>query len=206
MNKISFEKNQSYVKREIVLLHEKTDYRPLIVLSYDEISLFKYLRKTNSLENFISLPREKKDDENILFVFLAGKSMLHNANDISLFYDSMMQVIQSRQILANSKVVFVFLMNFLNSATAKVLMHSKIRDLLHKSIDVEIYWLYDEDDETSWEVGIDFKDIYDEIPEFIFKISCLSEIETEDQDPEELVTIRKIKNFPLEEEIEVLKI
>ena len=106
-------------------------------------------------------PNVTLDIENNIFE-ISGRSM---PEDVASFYQPILDWIDNELKPHNGKIVFVFKMNYFNTASSKLLLDILIRleEMIAEGKDVVVHWYYDEDDEDMMEAGEEYAEIV-EVP------------------------------------------
>ena len=116
---------------------------------------------TIKLRGTDDMPNVTLDIENNIFE-ISGRSM---PEDVASFYQPILDWIDNELRKYNGKIVFVFKMNYFNTASSKLLLDIMIRleEMFSEGKDIVIYWYYDEDDEDMMEAGEEYAEIV-EVP------------------------------------------
>ena len=94
-------------------------------------------------------PYVKLDKEKCTFTFM-GKSYPEHPDT---FYKPIVEEVERcKGSLTNSKITFNIALEMLNSVSTKYLFHI-VKDLYESSMDTEVNWYYEEDDESMLEEG-----------------------------------------------------
>lgn len=97
----------------------------------------------------LNTPYVKLDKENCTFT-LIGKSYPEHPE---LFYDPIVKEIdECKEGLTNSKITINIALEIINSISTKLLFQL-IKDLYESSMDMEVNWYYEDDDESMLEEG-----------------------------------------------------
>ncbi|MCD6366119.1 MAG: DUF1987 domain-containing protein [Bacteroidales bacterium] len=106
-------------------------------------------------------PTVTLDIENNIFE-ISGRSM---PEDVASFYQPILDWIDNELKLHGGKIVFVFKMNYFNTASSKLLLDILIRleEMIADGKNVIVHWYYDEDDEDMMEAGEEYAEIV-EVP------------------------------------------
>ena len=98
-----------------------------------------------------------KDNE---ILEISGRSL---PEDVSTFYEPILNWLDEYAESPNSKTVFSFKLVYFNTASSKLLLDilMKLEDLYENGNDVLIKWYYPEDDEDMQEAGEEYADIVD---------------------------------------------
>ena len=101
------------------------------------------------------------DIENNIFE-ISGRSL---PEDVASFYQPILDWIDNELKTYDGKIVFVFKMNYFNTASSKLLLDVLIRleEMFADGQDVSVHWYYDEDDEDMMEAGEEYAEIV-EVP------------------------------------------
>jgi len=99
------------------------------------------------------------DKDNEIFE-ISGRSL---PEDVSTFYEPILNWLDEYAGDPNSKTVFSFKLVYFNTASSKLLLDilMKLEDLYENGNDVLIKWYYPEDDEDMQEAGEEYADIVD---------------------------------------------
>jgi hypothetical protein len=99
------------------------------------------------------------DKDNEIFE-ISGRSL---PEDVSTFYEPILNWLDEYAENPNSKTVFSFKLVYFNTASSKLLLDilMKLEDLYENGNDVLIKWYYPEDDEDMQEAGEEYADIVD---------------------------------------------
>jgi hypothetical protein len=91
---------------------------------------------------------------------ISGRSL---PEDVSTFYEPILNWLDEYAENPNSKTVFSFKLVYFNTASSKLLLDilMKLEDLYENGNDVLIKWYYPEDDEDMQEAGEEYADIVD---------------------------------------------
>jgi len=106
-------------------------------------------------------PNVTLDIENNIFE-ISGRSM---PEDVASFYQPILNWIDNELKAYNGKIIFVFKMNYFNTASSKLLLDILIRleEMIADGKNVIVHWYYDEDDEDMMEAGEEYAEIV-EVP------------------------------------------
>ncbi len=106
-------------------------------------------------------PNVTLDIENNIFE-ISGRSM---PEDVASFYQPILDWIDKEMKGSDDKIIFVFKMNYFNTASSKLLLDILIRleEMYSDGKDVSVHWHYDEDDEDMMEAGEEYAEIV-EVP------------------------------------------
>ncbi len=106
-------------------------------------------------------PNVTLDIENNIFE-ISGRSL---PEDVASFYQPILDWIDTELKAYKDKIVFVFKMNYFNTASSKLLLDILIRleKMYANGQDVSIHWYHDEDDEDMKEAGEEYAEIV-EVP------------------------------------------
>lgn len=101
------------------------------------------------------------DIENNIFE-ISGRSL---PEDVISFYQPILDWIDTEMKKYKDKIVFVFKMNYFNTASSKLLLDILIRleEMVANGQDVSVHWYYDKDDEDMMEAGEEYAEIV-EVP------------------------------------------
>jgi hypothetical protein len=99
------------------------------------------------------------DPENMIFE-ISGRSM---PEDVASFYQPILDWMDRNLPGINDKIIFVFKMDYFNTASSKMLLDIlvKLEDLYSEGKDIVVHWYYKEDDEDMMEAGEEYADIVD---------------------------------------------
>ncbi len=99
------------------------------------------------------------DPENMIFE-ISGRSM---PEDVATFYQPILDWMDAHIPQLNDKIVFVFKMDYFNTASSKMLLDIlvKLEDYYSEGKDIVVHWYYKEDDEDMMEAGEEYADIVD---------------------------------------------
>jgi len=99
------------------------------------------------------------DKDNEIFE-ISGRSL---PEDVSTFYEPILNWLDEYAENPNSKTVFSFKLVYFNTASSKLLLDilMKLEELYENGNDVLIKWYYPEDDEDMEEAGEEYADIVD---------------------------------------------
>jgi len=116
---------------------------------------------TIKLKGTDDTPGVTLDIENNIFE-ISGRSM---PEDVSEFYQPILDWIDTEMKKYKDKIVFAFKMNYFNTASSKLLLDILIRleKMVANGQDVSVHWYYDEDDEDMMEAGEEYAEIV-EVP------------------------------------------
>lgn len=115
--------------------------------------------ETIKLQGTDDTPSIVLDPENMIFE-ISGRSM---PEDVATFYQPILDWIDNNLPNINDKIVFVFKMDYFNTASSKMLLDIlvKLEDLYSEGKDIVVHWYYKEDDEDMMEAGEEYADIVD---------------------------------------------
>ena len=101
------------------------------------------------------------DKENGRFE-ISGKSL---PEDVTTFYDPILQWLEDYASAANPETTFRFQMLYFNTASSKLIMDIllKLEEMVEDGLQVNVDWCYMEDDEDMEEAGEEFSEIV-EVP------------------------------------------
>ncbi len=101
------------------------------------------------------------DAENMVFQ-ISGRSM---PEDVTAFYDPILEWLDEFAEEVNSKVVFEFKLEYFNTASSKLLLDIllKLEEMYEDGKEILVKWYYPEDDEDMEEAGEEYSDIV-EVP------------------------------------------
>jgi len=99
------------------------------------------------------------DPENMIFE-ISGRSM---PEDVATFYQPVLDWIDNNLPQIDDKIIFVFKMDYFNTASSKMLLDIliKLEDMFSEGKDIVVHWYYKEDDEDMMEAGEEYADIVD---------------------------------------------
>jgi hypothetical protein len=99
------------------------------------------------------------DKENGIFE-ISGRSL---PEDVTTFYEPILNWLDDYQKEANSKTVFTFKLVYFNTASSKLILDilMKLEEMHENGKEVLIKWYYPEDDEDMEEAGEEYADIVD---------------------------------------------
>ena len=111
-----------------------------------------FIRKANPETPGIILDKDNNKFE------MKGKSFPEEAR---LYYQPMIDWLKEYTKDPNDKTTFVINMEYYNTASSKMILEilKVLKDLHKKGKQVEIHWLYPEDDEDMLEAGEDYEEI-----------------------------------------------
>lgn len=115
--------------------------------------------ETIKLQGTDDTPSIVLDPENMIFE-VSGRSM---PEDVATFYQPILDWIDNNLQNIKDKIVFVFKMDYFNTASSKMLLDIlvKLEDLYSEGKDIVVHWYYKEDDEDMMEAGEEYADIVD---------------------------------------------
>ncbi len=104
-------------------------------------------------------PNVVLDPENMIFE-ISGRSM---PEDVATFYQPILDWLDKHIPQLNDKIIFVFKMDYFNTASSKMLLDIlvKLEEFYSEGKDIVVYWYYKEDDEDMMEAGEEYADIVD---------------------------------------------
>ena len=104
-------------------------------------------------------PTVTLDKESRLFL-ISGRSL---PEDVTAFYQPIVDWVNSEIPQIDGPIVFTFKMNYFNTASSKLLLDILIAlETMHENgKDIVVHWFYDEDDEDMLEAGEEYADIVD---------------------------------------------
>jgi len=103
----------------------------------------------------LNTPYVKLDKENCILTFM-GKSYPEHPDT---FYEPIVEEVERcKGSLTNSKITFNIALEMLNSVSTKYLFQL-IKDLYESSMDTEVNWYYEDDDESMLEEGSFLKEL-----------------------------------------------
>ena len=93
---------------------------------------------------------------------MSGKSL---PEDVTAFYDPLLEWLDGYAADPNSNTNFVFSMTYFNTASSKMILDilMKLEEIMEDGHEMKITWRYQEDDEDMEEAGEEYSDIV-EIP------------------------------------------
>jgi hypothetical protein len=99
------------------------------------------------------------DQESGIFE-ISGRSL---PEDVTTFYEPILNWLEDYQDEANDKTVFTFKLVYFNTASSKLILDilMKLEDMHEGGKEVLIKWYYPEDDEDMEEAGEEYADIVD---------------------------------------------
>ncbi|MCG8411440.1 MAG: DUF1987 domain-containing protein [Bacteroidales bacterium] len=99
------------------------------------------------------------DKDNGIFE-ISGRSL---PEDVTTFYDPILNWIESYQENANTKTVFTFKLVYFNTASSKLILDilMKLEEMHENGKEVLVKWYFPEDDEDMEEAGEEYADIVD---------------------------------------------
>ena len=91
---------------------------------------------------------------------ISGRSL---PEDVTTFYEPILNWLEDYQEEANDKTVFTFKLVYFNTASSKLILDilMKLEDMHESGKEVLIKWYYPEDDEDMEEAGEEYADIVD---------------------------------------------
>jgi len=106
-------------------------------------------------------PTVTLDKESRLFL-ISGRSL---PEDVTAFYQPIVDWVNSEIPQIDGPIVFTFKMNYFNTASSKLLLDILIalETMYENGKDIVVHWFYDEDDEDMLEAGEEYADIV-EVP------------------------------------------
>jgi len=115
--------------------------------------------ETIKIQGTEDTPKIMLDSENEIFE-ISGRSL---PEDVSAFYEPVLNWLNEYAENPNSKTVFNFKLTYFNTASSKLLLDilMKLEEMHEKGQDVLIKWHYPEDDEDMAEAGEEYSDIVD---------------------------------------------
>ena len=115
--------------------------------------------ETIKIQGTEDTPKIMLDAENEIFE-ISGRSL---PEDVSAFYEPVLNWLNEYAESPNSKTVFNFKLTYFNTASSKLLLDilMKLEEMHEKGQDVLIKWHYPEDDEDMAEAGEEYSDIVD---------------------------------------------
>jgi len=115
--------------------------------------------ETIKIQGTEDTPKIMLDAENEIFE-ISGRSL---PEDVSAFYEPVLNWLNEYSENPNSKTVFNFKLTYFNTASSKLLLDilMKLEEMHEKGQDVLIKWHYPEDDEDMAEAGEEYSDIVD---------------------------------------------
>jgi len=115
--------------------------------------------ETIKIQGTEDTPKIMLDAENDLFE-ISGRSL---TEDVSGFYEPVLNWLNEYAENPNKKTVFNFKLTYFNTASSKLLLDilMKLEEMHEKGQDVLIKWHYPEDDEDMAEAGEEYSDIVD---------------------------------------------
>ncbi len=115
--------------------------------------------ETIKIQGTEDTPKIMLDAENEIFE-ISGRSL---PEDVSAFYEPVLNWLNEYSEHPNSKTVFNFKLTYFNTASSKLLLDilMKLEEMHEKGQDVLIKWHYPEDDEDMAEAGEEYSDIVD---------------------------------------------
>ena len=101
------------------------------------------------------------DAQNKVFQ-ISGRSM---PEDVTAFYDPLLEWLDEFAEEVNEKVVFEFKLEYFNTASSKLLLDIllKLEEMYEDGKEILVKWYYNEDDEDMEEAGEEYADIV-EVP------------------------------------------
>jgi len=114
---------------------------------------------TIKLQGTDDTPSVILDAEKMIFQ-ISGRSM---PEDVTAFYNPVLEWLDENIPHINEKVVFVFKMDYFNTASSKMLLDIlvKLEEFYSDGKDIVVHWYYNEDDEDMMEAGEEYADIVD---------------------------------------------
>ena len=102
-------------------------------------------------------PEVKLDKSSGTFLF-SGKSL---PEDVSSFYDPIVEWIEAYGQDANDESVFEFKLTYFNTASSKMILDvlMKLEELSEEGVNIKVKWYFEEDDEDMEEAGEEYSDI-----------------------------------------------
>lgn len=93
---------------------------------------------------------------------ISGRSL---PEDVASFYQPILDWMDKELKDYKKKIIFVFKMNYFNTASSKMLLDILIRleQMCSDGRDVSVHWYYDKDDEDMMEAGEEYAEIV-EVP------------------------------------------
>ncbi|MBN2812736.1 MAG: DUF1987 domain-containing protein [Bacteroidales bacterium] len=115
--------------------------------------------ETIKIQGTEDTPKIMLDKENEIFE-ISGRSL---PEDVSSFYEPVLNWLNEYAENPNSKTVFNFKLTYFNTASSKLLLDilMKLEEMHEKGQDILIRWHYPEDDEDMSEAGEEYSDIVD---------------------------------------------
>jgi hypothetical protein len=115
--------------------------------------------ETIKIQGTEDTPKIMLDAENDLLE-ISGRSL---PEDVSSFYEPVLNWLNEYAENPNKKTVFNFKLTYFNTASSKLLLDilMKLEEMNEKGNDVLIRWHYPEDDEDMAEAGEEYADIVD---------------------------------------------
>ena len=91
---------------------------------------------------------------------ISGRSL---PEDVTTFYEPILNWLEDYQEEANDKTVFAFKLVYFNTASSKLILDilMKLEEMHENGNEVLIKWFYPEDDEDMEEAGEEYADIVD---------------------------------------------
>jgi len=92
----------------------------------------------------------------------SGKSL---PEDVTMFYNPILDWLDTYSLEPNDKAVFVFKMDYFNTASSKLILDilMKLEEVHEENESITVEWHYREDDEDMEEAGEEYADIV-EVP------------------------------------------
>jgi hypothetical protein len=115
--------------------------------------------ETIKIQGTEDTPKIMLDADNDFFE-ISGRSL---PEDVSAFYEPVLNWLNEYAENPNSKTVFNFKLTYFNTASSKLLLDilMKLEEMHEKGQEVLIKWHYPEDDEDMAEAGEEYSDIVD---------------------------------------------
>ncbi|HLO59082.1 MAG TPA: DUF1987 domain-containing protein [Bacteroidales bacterium] len=115
--------------------------------------------ETIKIQGTEDTPKIMLDADNEIFE-ISGRSL---PEDVSAFYEPVLNWLNEYAENPNSKTVFNFKLTYFNTASSKLLLDilMKLEEMHEKGQEVLIKWHYPEDDEDMAEAGEEYSDIVD---------------------------------------------
>ena len=117
--------------------------------------------ETIKIQGTDDIPSVVLDSENGIFQ-ISGRSM---PEDVTAFYDPILEWLEELAEEYSSKVVFEFKLEYFNTASSKLLLDvlMKLEDMHDDGKEVLVKWYFPDDDEDMEEAGEEYADIV-EVP------------------------------------------
>ncbi len=115
--------------------------------------------ETIKIQGTDDTPSVVLDPQNKVFE-IGGRSM---PEDVNAFYQPIIDWVEKNIPQIDDKIVFVFKMDYFNTASSKMLLDIlvKLEDLYSDGKEIVVHWYYNEDDEDMMEAGEEYADIVD---------------------------------------------